>query len=106
MNSKIMQVQTKALMEWFEAREIHPAYALEMMSTLSSALLGSFIEHDMTPEGKNEIGIETGIFAKELLKAMTESEVENNFAILMGVQSLQRELVQSLAQEVRDMEKQ
>lgn len=106
MNSKLIQVQTKALMEWFEGREIHPAYALEIMSTLSSALLGTFIEHDMTPEGKNEIGIETTVFAKELLKAMTDSKVENNFAILMGVQSLQRELVQSLAEEVREIEKQ
>lgn len=106
MNSKMITVQSKALMDWFEAREIHPVYALEIMSTLSSALLGSFIEHELTPEGKNEIGIETTQFAQELLKTMTESEVQNNFAILMGVQSLHRELAQSLAQEVRELDKQ
>jgi hypothetical protein len=104
MKPGLMQVHMNSLMEFMEKRQLHPIKALEVMSFTSNAILGGYIEHDMTPEEKTQLGMEVEKFSAKLreLIQFTEGDL---FAVLLCTQVLNKELIESAVLSIEEAAK-
>lgn len=99
MKQGLDQVHVKSILDFCEKRQLHPIDALRVMSIASLSILASYIEFDTTAEEKTILGEEMDAFTTRLRDLLHESQ-EDLFGILVAVQMLQRELVDSASKSI------
>lgn len=101
MKQGLDQVHSKALLEFLEKRQLHPIDALRVLSLSSLGILASYVEFNMTPDEKMQLATEIDKFSGHL-KEVIQVSVADLFAILLSIQVLNRELVESASMELEE----